>query len=106
MKTATRPDFFNVPSLKVHEELDKKGVSDEEQAYYGMSQTKGWQQFTDLASKLMEELDQINDNGVATGMSYEELGKNTIVISLTKGIIKKLLNKVEDAREQCEQSGK
>ena len=102
-KTAVRPDFFNnLASLKKRQEdLDKKGITDEEQAYYTMSLSKGWQQFSENAENLMSELDSINDRAVENGMSYEELGKNTVVISLVKSIIKKLLNRVEDSKEAC-----
>jgi hypothetical protein len=44
-------------------------------------------------------LEKINEAAVAGGMSYEEIGRNTIVITQTKGIIQKIFNIVEDAKE-------
>jgi len=38
------------------------------------------------------------------GQNFEEIGKNTIVANLAKGVIKRILNKVKDAREQVERS--
>lgn len=105
MDNAIKPNFFsNLPSLKQDEEAKKKGATDEERLYYGMYNTAGWKQFRELAERLMQELDNSNDSAIASGAAIEEIGKNAVVISLTKGVIKRLLNKVEDSREACEQS--
>lgn len=102
-KTAVRPDFFaNFESLKRKEEAAKKGTTEEEQAYYSMSLSEGWKLFNKDIENLLAEMDQLNDQAVANGMTYEELGKNTVVISLAKGVIRRLVNKVEDAKEACE----
>ena len=104
---ATKPDFFSqFISLKERETAKKAGVSEEELAYYSMSRTRGWKHFENLAEHLIAELDQLNEQAIAKGASYEELGKNTIVVSLAKGIIKRLLNKVNDAKEACEKTKK
>jgi len=101
MAKAVRPDFYSsFPTLQ--REDTKKEATDDEQMLYGMSKTNGWKLFSEYAETLVKELDQLNDSAVANGATYEELGKNTIVISLTKGIINKLLNKVSDSKEACE----
>src|SRR3990167_11429046 len=103
MKTAVRPDFFaNFESLKRNKQAEEKGVSVEEQAYYAMSLTEGWKLFKNAAERLISELDTLNDQAVSKGLPYEELGRNTIVISLSKGVIKRLINVIEDAKEACE----
>lgn len=104
-KTAVRPDFFaNFASLKKKEdELNKKGITEEEQAYYSMSLSKGWQLFSNDAQNLLKELDLFVDNAVIAGLSREEIGEKTIVVSLAKGVIRRLLEKVEDCKEACEQ---
>lgn len=106
MKRAVKPDFFaNFPSLKRAEEANKRGVTEEEQMFYGLAQMAGWEVFKEKSTKLMEEMEIMNENAVANGMSYEELGRNTVVVSLAKGIIRKLINMVEDSKEACERSG-
>lgn len=98
-----RPDFYtNFPSLKIEEEAKEKGATEEERNYYSMALTLGWKQFEEEVERLLEELDSLNDNAVSNGMPYEEIGKNTIVVSLTKGIIRKLINRINDAKEACE----
>ena len=102
-KTAIRPDFFaNFESLKRNKEAERAGGTPEEQALYSMSLTEGWKLFNNTADKLMDELQTINDSAVANGAPYEELGKNTVVISIAKGILRRLINFVEDAKEACE----
>ena len=103
MANALKPNFFSqFPSIKQDEEAKAKGATDEERLFYGMSNTAGWQLFKDLAKRLMDELDFSNDQAIAQGLPVEEIGKNAVVISLSKGIIKRLLNKVEDSKEACE----
>ena len=106
MKTAIKPNFFsNLQSLKTQEIAKKVGVTEYEQSYYSMSQTRGWTLLSDRKDELVKELEQMQDAAVANGASYEELGKNTLVISLAKGIIKRLFDIVEDSKEACERSG-
>ena len=105
-KTAVRPDFFSqFPSIKKDMEAQSIGATEEERKYYGMSLTSGWVLFKQMADTLIQELDQLNDKAIENGATFEELGKNSVVISQTKGIIKKLLDKVEDSKEACERSG-
>lgn len=105
-KGAVKPDFFtNFSSLKRDEELSKKGITDEERSYYSMSLTKGWKLFIRDIENLENDLEQLNDAGVANGMPYEELGRNAVVTSLVKGILKRMVAKIQDAKEACESGG-
>lgn len=100
-KTALHPDFMaNFPILKPEESKD--GPTDREQAYYAMSQTLGYKFLQADCEDLLDQMDVMNDNAVQTGMAYEELGRNTVVVSLVKGIIRKLMDKINDSKEACE----
>lgn len=102
-KTAIRPDLFlNLDTLKKEREAEAKGATEEETALYSMSKTLGWKHFNRIAEDLVKELENMNDQAVMSGMTYEELGRNTVVLSLVRGIIRRLLTKVSDAREVCE----
>lgn len=106
MKTATRPEVFStLNSIKRVEEAVKKGASDEEIHLSNLTEQKGWQILTEVKDRLVDELDKVNEQAIQTGASYEEIGKNTLVISLAKGIINRLWNKAADAKEACERSG-
>lgn len=99
---AIRPSFLNVPVLNRDKEAEKRGATDEERSLYHMSQTGGWVLFRDIAHQVLQELDDITAQAIANGASEREIGRNTIVTSLTKDIINRLLNRVEDAKEACE----
>jgi len=99
--TALRPNSINIPSLDMNEIDSKVGPTKEEQLLYGMSKSEGWRIFTELAKRVCDELNQVNVAAIEAGASFEEIGKNTLVISATQGIIDRLLNKVQDAQEVC-----
>jgi hypothetical protein len=98
---AIRPSFIN-PITSTEAEMEKKGTTDEERALFAMSKTGGWKVFKDITSQALVELDELNRIAISNGAGYEELGRNTIVISSVKDIINHLINKVEDAKESCE----
>lgn len=103
---AMRPDFFaNFPTLQKETEAKKRGATDKEQAYYSMSLSAGWKYFDKEIDELLEEMDQLIDNSVANGMTREQIGENTIVVSLARGVIKRLRNKVQDSKEACDPTG-
>ena len=96
----------NMPSLKRDEDAQKKGASPEERHYYAMTRMRGWKQFDEFAKNLLEDLDNINAIAMSQGMGFEDMGRNAVVVIQTKGIIKKLLDRVNDAVEVCEANEK
>lgn len=100
--SALKPSIFDIRSFRREEEADKKGVTDEEKFYFAMATSKGWQQFSSFTKEVVEELEDFNSTAIEKGMSYEDIGKNTIVISLAKGIIQRLLNRVNDSKDAVE----
>lgn len=105
---AIKPDkiFFNLPSLVKQQAAEKKGATDEMIALAAMAETSGWKYFSDLVDEVVKDLDQINESAIASGASYEEIGKNTLIISLTKGIIKKVIDRVKDSKEELDRPAK
>jgi len=101
MKQALRPGF-NVPLTKKDVEVEKKGASEEEIALYKMSESSGWRVLNDFIDRQIQELEDVNAGAVKEGLSFEEIGKNAMILIMTKEIIKKVQNKVNDAREICE----
>jgi len=101
---ALKPVFTNVPSL-IKQKNSNPEASEEEQRLFTMSHSAGWKTFRDIAERASKELDDINKQAIAGGASFEEIGRNTLVISMTQDIIKRLLNKVDDAVEACENDG-
>jgi len=101
---AIKPDkfFTNIQSLVGEKRAEKAGLTEEERVLYSGSKTAFWKTLKGYIEDLTNELDKVNESAIETGASLEDIGRNTIVVSLAKGIIKKLVNKVEDAKEACE----
>ena len=100
---ALRPDVFigNLPSLVKQEQATKKGASTEEIQLAAMAESAGWSIFKKFVEEVKLDLDSINEQAIGAGKSKEEIGENAIVISLVKGVIGKIINYVEDAKDSC-----
>jgi hypothetical protein len=100
---AIRPDFFaKIPSLAKDKEAEKKGATKEERLLYGMSGTAGWRVLRQFIDEVLEDLDKLNEKAIEQGADFEEIGKNTLVVSMAKGVIERIVNKVEDAKESID----
>jgi hypothetical protein len=101
---AMRPSF-NVPKqvkVKTPDDIMKeKGITDDERFLYGLSQTAGWKVLKERIQELKDGLNHTNKEAISSGASFEEIGRNTIVISLTQDILSKIVNIVEDAKDTC-----
>lgn len=107
MKQALRPDFFfkSVPVLNDGDTpLAKNGATVDEVALNEMSQSKGWGVMKAYLEQLYRELGDTNRVAIEGGATMEEIGRNTVVITLTQGIIEKLINKVSDASDACKKN--
>ena len=101
---AVRPDkfFSSLASIMRDEEAKKKGITEEERALATLSETLGWKILSEYIDYLIDDLDNVNDQAIANGATFEEIGRNTLVVSLAKGVIKRIKDKVADAKEACE----
>jgi hypothetical protein len=97
-----KPEIFHLPSMVEEKQLDKKGVTDEERHLYTLSKSAGWRILGEFIDRIKNDLDGLNDAAIEKGANFEEIGRNALVISLTKGVIKRIVNKVNDAKEACE----
>ncbi|MBM3120114.1 MAG: hypothetical protein FJ006_11335 [Chloroflexi bacterium] len=102
VKQAIKPDnvFFSLPSLAIKKEAP--GATDDEVALTAMAETDGWAVLEGFIENVSRDLDEANGVAIGQGASFEEIGKNTVVISMAKGIIGKILDKVNDAKEAVE----
>jgi hypothetical protein len=100
---ALRPDVFigNLPSLVKQDQATKKGATTEEIQLAAMAESAGWMIFKEFVGQVKDELDQLNEQAIGQGKTKEEIGENAIVISLVKGVVNKLIFKVEDAKDAC-----
>lgn len=105
---AIRPDFFikNMPTLVADDKAAKKGADEEERQLYAMAQTGGWKVFSEYLERVMDDLDNMNNVAIEQGMGFDMIGQNTVVVNASKGIIKRMMNKVNDAIEACQNEEK
>jgi hypothetical protein len=104
---ATRPDFFmqNLPEMLVKDAVaSTKGASESERQLYALSQTSGWAVLKMFIGELKESLDLVNAKAIAQGAPFEEIGKNTVVVNMSKAVIDRILTKVSDATDACEKT--
>jgi hypothetical protein len=101
-KTALHPSIFDIRSFQKEEKAESTGASDDEKALFVLAGLRGWTIISDFAKQVLTELDEVNSQAIATGSTFEEIGKNTIVINSVKEIVKRILNKVSDAQDAVE----
>lgn len=100
---ALRPEFFaELPSVVKEQQAKSKGISEEEQHIYAMSQSAGWNLVKQFAKDLIADLERVTEISMQQGLSFEEIGRNALVASLSKGVIMRVLTKVSDAEEAME----
>jgi len=105
--TAIRPDFYfkQMPSMRdADAEAEKKGIGEDERDIYAMTQMRGWVLMRTYMDQLYKDLSEVNKTAISNGASLEEIGRNTVVVSLTQDILDKVLNKADDALEACTQN--
>src|SRR3990167_3232853 len=101
---AIKPNFLinQLPSLQPVKDEEEGGPTDEETKLYSLAKSGGWKILEEYFDNLTEELNQDSEKGMEAGLSFEELGKNTVVVTMTRSIIKKVLDRVQDAVDACE----
>lgn len=101
-QSALKPTIFNIDSFQKDTEAVKRGVTDEERLLYTLSQMAGWKLLIEFKDRVIKEMEDVNKSAMATGLPFDEIGKNAVVINLAESVIDRILNKVSDAQEACE----
>lgn len=96
---ALRPGFSIPDFIKQEKVIETEDLTDEEKILSQGRQTAFWRTLREHFDNQVNELEKIQDNAIANGASREEIGENAVVISLTRGVLRNIVNKVEDARE-------
>jgi len=100
---ALRP-VSNIPSfISKERERDIEELTVAEKLLGSGAETPFWKALKKHIENQIQELEKINEVAIAQGLPLEEIGRNTIVISQTKGVITKIFNIVEDAHEATEE---
>jgi len=98
--TAIRPDF--IVNRAVDEKVKATGASEEEMHLYNLSRHKGWLILETYMDDQVRSLESINAQAIEKGLTFEEIGKNAIVINLAKDFVRRITDRVNDAKEVVE----
>jgi len=103
-KQAIKPDTFisQLPTFIKEKKPTSSSVTQEESQLARMAKTAGWRVLREYIEQIKKDMDLLNDQAIANGADFKTIGQNTVVISQTKTVLNKVLNKVEDAREASE----
>lgn len=90
-----------MPSFVKEKEAEKKGATTEEIQLATLADTAGWKVLKEFVERVEQDLDNMNLKAIENGSPLEQIGLNSIVVSTTKGIIKRIVDKVADAKDSC-----
>lgn len=101
MNQAIRPDSF-VDYRKVIERAtpksEEKGLVEERQLA-SLANSDGWVVLKDYINELDSNLTNINKQMMERGASFEEIGKNAVIVQLAQELLQKIVQKVADAND-------
>lgn len=106
MANAIKPDYFKDIRVLTKEQDEAPIQEKEEIALSDIADTAGWKVLKEYIGDLKDSLDKLLGSAMENGASYEEIGQKTIVTTLTKSYLDKVVERVTDARSAIESSGK
>ena len=95
---ALRPEIFNIKGFINQERKDDEATVEEKVLATGAEQIF-WKTLKTYVDNSIQQLEQINEQAIAQGMALDEIGRNALVISQVKGVLRKIVNVVQDAQE-------
>ena len=102
MKTAIKSNYFNeFENVKALQE--SKGKDPDQQTLASLSNHSGWKVLKAYIERIMEELDNLTKTQMANGVSFEEIGRSTVVKEITKDALRRIIIRVQDAEESGEE---
>lgn len=108
MPQAIRPSAF-IDYKQVVEKVENKKTPDlqvETKHLAQIGNMDGWEVLKTYISELRADLNNLNKQMIGRGASFEDIGKNAVIVELADELLTKIVNKVEDARESVENTKK
>ena len=96
MSEAIKPDYFKPFRQVINEDVTPEK---EEQQIAWMAKTPGWKHMDRFIRDLQQSLEIPAKQAMENGCSYEDIGRKTIVAQLSKEVLQKILDRVNDAKE-------
>lgn len=101
---ALRPEIFTIKGFINQKKGDDLEITEEKILAAG-AENAFWKILRKYFENSMNQLEQVNEEAIANGMTLEEIGRNALVISQVKGVLNKIINIVGDAKEALDGQG-
>ena len=96
--------MFSLPQTPEEEKKNDEFLVSEQLALANLSKEKGWKIIEEMIQDIIKEIDN-NTKGIGlSSTNFEEIGKWTVISSVAKGYIERILAKVHDARRETERT--
>jgi len=101
--SALKPDVF-ADFRKIREDerikdANKKGKDPDDISLAALSNHDGWRVLVEYIEHLKQDMDNLTSALISNGGSFEDIGKNTVVVNLCKEQLDAIIQKVNDSRE-------
>jgi hypothetical protein len=98
VKQALKPDlFFDFRKIGTLTEQEQPEL-EAENMLTSLANHNGWLILKDYINDVKDELDMMVTQAMEKGLSREDIGERTILTTLCKEALQKVIDKVEDAR--------
>lgn len=95
---ALRPESFTMRKF-IEEEKEEHIEPTVEEGILAAGKDKiFWKTLKEHFEESVQQLEAINESAIAAGASREQIGENAVVISQVKGVLRKIINVVDDAQ--------
>lgn len=102
--SALKPTFLVEEIKKV--EVQKVPIEDEEKHLYALSKHKGWEIISERIKTRIDVLKRASKDAMATGLNFEQIGFNSVVLSAVEDIVDEVFNDISNAVEAIENGNK
>lgn len=99
---ALKPEFVDIRSYIEREKVEEDQPSQDEKILASGADKAFWKVLKRYFEEEMYSLEQINEHAIASGLPFDEIGRNALVINQVKGVLRKITNRVDDAKEEAD----
>jgi len=103
---AIKPDSFNDFRKIVEREKAKDSLDQKEYYLAALANSDGWLTLKEYINNLKDDIDNLNKSMMERGASFEDIGRNAVIAQLARDLLKKIVQRVEDAAESIENQPK
>lgn len=97
---AIKPDqFFDFRQIVEKAKGPKNKDVQKEYSLAALANNDGWKTLKEYINNLKEDIENLNKSMMERGASFEDIGRNAVVSQLARDLLRKIVQRVEDAAE-------